>query len=141
MQQGKRCRAIEDNMFALGHEHERHEIKIALADARTFPDHAREFNLLFLCEQRINRTLHRNLEQLKTLQAERKQQQAHDLEEAKLLAQLSLSNGLPFDPAQNGFVFSNAEINRAIDRDNRLKQAREAACAPRKPQPLAARAA
>src|SRR5579862_5506584 len=31
-----RARAIENNMFALGHEGERRELQIALADARTF---------------------------------------------------------------------------------------------------------
>jgi len=47
-----RARAIENNMFALGHEHERRELQLALADARTFQDHAKEFNLLTLYEQR-----------------------------------------------------------------------------------------
>jgi hypothetical protein len=34
---------------------------------------------------------------------------------------------LPYDTDQNGFVFSIAEINRAIDRDNRLHEARQEA--------------
>jgi hypothetical protein len=42
----------------------------------------------------------------------------------------------------NGFVFSNAEINRAIDRNNRLREARklasEAVLAPRRPSAMAA---
>jgi hypothetical protein len=56
-------------------------------------------------------------------------------------------NGLPCHPEEdfghtgasascgsgNGFVFSPAEINRAIDRDNRLKAAKLAAIAPPKP--------
>ncbi len=60
------------------------------------------------------------------------------MEEAKLLAQASLANGVAYIPAQDGFVFSNGEINRAIDRDNRLKAAKEAES---KPQFTAARAA
>jgi hypothetical protein len=36
-------------------------------------------------------------------------------------------------PEENGFVFSPAEINRAIDRDNRLKAAKLAATSPQKP--------
>jgi len=133
-----RARAIENNMFALGHEHERRELQLALADARTFQDHAKEFNLLSIYEQRINRTLHRNLQQLQALQTERRKQREREIEEAKLLAQANLINGIPFDPQQNGFVFSTAEINRAIDRDNRLAEARALAS---RPQPLAARAA
>src|ERR1700684_678342 len=41
-----RARAIENNMFALGHEGERREVQIALADARTFQAQANQFQLL-----------------------------------------------------------------------------------------------
>jgi hypothetical protein len=132
-----RARAIETNMFALGHQHERREAQIALADARTFQTQAAAFNLLSLYEQRINRNLQRNLKLLGELQTERKAQHNQALEEAKLLAQLNLMNGLPYEPERNGFVFSIAEINRAIDRDNRLQAAKLAA----KPQSPIARAA
>ena len=101
--------------------------QIALADAATFQTQAAAFNLLSIYEQRINRNLQRNMKLLHELQAERKAQRNHAMEEAKLLAQLNLLNGLPYEPEQNGFVFSIAEINRAIDRDNRLKAAKLAA--------------
>ena len=144
-----RARAIENNMFALGHEGERREIHIALADARTFQNQASQFQLLTIYEQRINRNLQRNLKQLHELQTERKAQRDSAFEEAQLLAQLNLINGIPNDPAagseQNGFVFSNAEINRAIDRNNRLREARElqkeAGKTQSRPKPIAARAA
>jgi len=125
-----RARAIENNMFALGHEHQRRETQIALADAETFLRQAAAFNLLSIYEQRINRNLQRNMKLLKELQTERKLQHGQAMEEAKLLAQLNLMNGLPYEPERNGFVFSHTEINRAIDRDNRLKAARQAAIAP-----------
>jgi hypothetical protein len=160
-----RACAIENNMFALGHRHERREIQIALADAKTFLAHANQFNLLTLYEQRINRNLQRNMKLLKELQAERKAQHDQAMEEAKLLAQLNLMKGLPYEPeedfghtgasplcglknaggSKNGFVFSSAEINRAIDRDKRLKAAKLAAMPPAKQpvthQPTIARAA
>jgi hypothetical protein len=124
-----RARAIENNMFALGHEGESREIQIALADARTFQAQANQFQLLTIYEQRINRNLQRNMKQLHELQAERKAECEQAFEEAQLLAQLNLSKGLAYDPAAdfkpNGFVFSNAEINLAIDRNNRLQAARE----------------
>jgi hypothetical protein len=126
-----RARAIENNMFALGHEGERREIRIALADARTFQAYANQFQLLTLYEQRINRSLQQNLKQLQELQTERREQREQAFEEAQLLTQLNLMNGLPYDPdadaGKNGFVFSIAEINRAIDRDNRLQEARQEA--------------
>src|SRR5580700_8143500 len=94
-----RVRAIENNIFALGHEGERRETHIALADARTFQTEANQFQLLTVYEQRINRNLQRNLKQLQELQAERKARREQALEEAQLLAQLNLINGLPYDPA------------------------------------------
>jgi hypothetical protein len=41
---------------------------------------------------------------------------------------------LAYDPTSDGFVFSSAEINRAIDRGNRLEAARLAVIASKKPQ-------
>jgi hypothetical protein len=122
-----RACAIENNMFALGHQQERREVQIALADARTFQTQAASFNLLSLYEQRINRNLQRNMKLLQELQAGRKAQHDQALEEAKLLAQLNLMNGLAYEPERNGFIFSALEINHAIDRDNRLKAAKLAA--------------
>jgi hypothetical protein len=128
-----RAGAIENNMFALGHQHERREVQLALADAQTFLTQAAAFNLLTLYEQRINRNLQRNMKLLRDLQAERKAHHDQAMEEAKLLAQLNLMNGLPYQPEENGFVFSIAEINRAIDRNNRLKAAKLAATPSSKP--------
>ena len=133
-----RARAIENNMFALGHGHQHREAQIALADAETFQTQAAAFNLLSIYEQRINRNLQRNMKLLRELQTERKAEHDHAMEEAKLLAQLNLLNGLPYEPEQNGFVFSHTEINRAIDRDNRLKAARVAAMPPPSRNALAA---
>jgi hypothetical protein len=41
------------------------------------------------------------------------------MEEAQLLAQLTLTQGVSYDPNKDGFVFSSAEINQTIDRNNR----------------------
>jgi hypothetical protein len=128
-----RARAIENNIFALGHGHQHREAQIALADAATFLAQAAAFDRLSIYEQRINRNLQRNMKLLHDLQTERKTQHDHAMEEAKLLAQLNLMNGLPYEPERNGFVFSHTEINRAIDRDNRLKTARQAVIAPQSP--------
>jgi hypothetical protein len=90
-----RVSAIETNIFALGREHEHNPVRIALADAQTFLDQANKFQLLTIYQQRINRIMQRNLQQLRDLQAERRQQREAALEEAKLLARLNLINGLP----------------------------------------------
>ena len=128
-----RISAIETNMFALGHRDQRSEIQIALADARTFQERAAQFNLLSTYEQRINRNRQRNLKLLQELQAERKAATEEAMEEAKLLAQESLARGAAYEPNRDGFEFSSAQINRAIDRDNRLKAAKTAELKPSKP--------
>ncbi|HTA47620.1 MAG TPA: hypothetical protein VK789_34505 [Bryobacteraceae bacterium] len=133
-----RVAAIENNIFALGRSRHHGEVRNALDDAQSFLDHARELNLLSLYEQRIHRNMQRNLNQLRELQKEREAESRRRMEEAKLLAQQSLANGIPFNPVENGFEFSTAEINRAIDKDNRLTEARRAAAAARNHATLAA---
>jgi hypothetical protein len=108
----KRIRAVEAEIFAKGDP------------AEIFLEHAKELSLLTLYEQRINRNIQRNLAQLKALQTERKAEHDRQMEQAQLLSQLSIIKGLPYNPAQDGFVFSNAEINFQIDRNTRLKEAR-----------------
>ncbi len=71
-----RASAIEDNIFALGFtdhagdiDSDHPEIHAALTAARTFTREAKSIELLTLYEQRINRTLQRNLALLQQLQA------------------------------------------------------------------------
>ena len=107
-----RIREIETAIFAQG-------------DPGTiFLQHAKELERLTLYESRISRNIQRNLAQLKSMQADRKAERAQQMAEARLLAQLSLSQGHAYDPARDGFVFSSPEINAQIDRDNRLQTAR-----------------
>ena len=98
-----RAVAIDANMFALGRGPKcgknGHEIRNALADARTFQERAAQFNLLTLYEQRINRNRQRNLKQLQELQAERAQHtEETQTEQTEPVAEA------------NGFEFSNTEI-------------------------------
>jgi hypothetical protein len=129
-----RVPALENNMFALGHTNERSEVRIALADARTFQTQADQFSLLTIYEQRINRNVQRNLKLLRDLikerKAERKARHDEAIEEAKILTQGTLTNAAtaatPLPVNKNGFEFSNAEIGR----DNILKAASLAAITP-----------
>jgi transcription termination factor NusB len=154
-----RIRAIENNIFALCSSEaadtirtEDPEVHAALATAQVFLDESRQFQLLTLYEQRITRNVQKAMKQLEEIQTARKAARKEAIEEAKLLAQLSLTERLaqspgdpittkpvqeevrssliPTTPRQgetllvNGFVFSTTEINREIDRDNRLNQAK-----------------
>ncbi len=61
---------------------------------------------------------------LRQFQTERKAARKEQMEQAMLLAQQSLIKGLPYNPVNDGFVYSTSEINREIDRTSRLNEAR-----------------
>jgi hypothetical protein len=124
-----RASAIEDNLFAIGFSQhadefaaEHPQVQAAYASARVFTTESKQLERLTLYEQRINRSLQKNLSLLQTLQATRKEQRRHEIEDAKKLFQLSEMKHLPYDPAKDGFVFSNDQIHAAIDRDRRLER-------------------
>jgi hypothetical protein len=125
-----RISAVEDNLFALGlHEHggklhlEHEQIDAALTAARVFTMESKQLQLLTLYEQRINRSLQKNLAMLKQLQATRKAEHEAAMKEAATLLKLSEMRGVEYQPARDGFVFSCDQIHAAIDRQHRLDRA------------------
>jgi hypothetical protein len=138
----QRIRALENDVFALGHfseaaaiDTEDAEVHVSLTRAQVFLDRSKELERLTLYEQRINRALEKNRKQLEELQAERVRLREQALEQARLLRQLAGAKQFaeagqqePYDPAADaheiGFVFSSEEIERALDHEYRLQQAR-----------------
>jgi hypothetical protein len=122
-----RAAAIEDNLYALGHyagpdagEDNNTQVEDAMRAAATFVKQAKNLQLLSLYEQRLNRTLQKNIALLQSIQTERKLRRAAEMEEAKRLLQLSEMKNIPYDPKRDGFVLSVNEIHHAIDRHRRL---------------------
>src|SRR5580698_10944814 len=125
-----RISAIEDNLFALGQLQNAGqacpdvpEIDAALISARVFTQESKQLQLLTLYEQRINRSLQKNLAILQQLQATRKATDEAAMQEASTFLKLSEMRGLEYVPANDGFVFSTAQIHAAIDRQHRLQRA------------------
>jgi hypothetical protein len=141
-----RLRAVETNMYAIGtQEHslslcspgndnpdliihaDNPEIHTAMSAAMTFSSESQKFALMSICEQRLNRNIHKNLETLRKLQAERKANHEKDRAEEIVLARYSEIKGLPYSapaaPTVNGSVFSNREIFTAANRLTTLKVA------------------
>jgi len=125
-----RASAIEDNLFALGQLQnggqacpDVPQIDAALTTAHVFTQESKQLQLLTLYEQRINRSLQKNLAMLQQLQATRKAEQAAAMKEAAALLQLSEMRGLEYFPTKDGFAFSTAQIHAAIDRSQRLERA------------------
>ncbi len=63
------------------------------------------------------------------------------MKEARKLQQLNEMKGLPYEPIKDGFVFSNAEIRAAIDKDRRLNRANQTHFSRHKPKKQYAQAA
>jgi hypothetical protein len=126
-------RAVEMNIYALGAEHPAatasdFRVQPAVADAATFMKDSDRFLRLGLCEQRLTRSLHKNLAALRDLQAERRRLESEDRAEAVLLARYSDIKGLPWQSpttaSRNGFVFTKTEILAAAHRASTLEVAR-----------------
>ena len=123
-----RASAVEDNLYALGHYQgeiadpgNHAQIEDAFNAANTFSKQAKNLQLLSLYEQRLNRTVQKNLALLKSLQIERKARRNAEMEEAKRLLHLSEMKNIPYEPGKDGFVFSVNEIHREIDIQRRLE--------------------
>ena len=126
-----RIRSIEDGIFALGHTYPKNQIDsgapqadVLLSEATTFMRSSKDILNITLYESRINRTLKKNMEELRALQAERKAAEEKALEEAQLLHLLAIHQGQTFDPQTAGFAFSSEKIVFLVERKRQLKQAR-----------------
>ena len=71
---------------------------------------------------RLSRQFQKTLEQLRSIQAERRERERRHLKEAADLLELHKYKGIPFEPAEHGFVFSKDEIERFLQRQSNKKQ-------------------
>jgi hypothetical protein len=127
----RRVRTTEDTLFALGHEegqgdfdatHE--EIHAAYTNAKSFRANAQAFANLSIYEQRIHRGIEKATKQLEALQAARKERWNHEQFQVLMLHDFNKMNSLPYNPAEDGFVYSAKEIEIEARRRDRLEHAR-----------------
>ncbi len=144
-----RGRAIETNMFAVGHfgpgfpgnpdtmhfgtaglDIANPEIDAAVTAAQVFASGPNKFQLLSLYMQRTNRDMQKTLDRLTALQTERKARCKEDLEELAALLEHNEIRHLPVDrtetKGQNGFVFYFHQIHAFVTRKRQMKQAENA---------------
>ena len=79
---------------------------------------------LALYSHRLSRQFHKSLDQLRQIQADRSDQESRDLKRAAALLEMHKTKGIPYDPAEDGFVFSNDQIETYSHRLMRLNQSR-----------------
>ena len=104
----------------------------ACAAARAFEMHNKTLANLTLYEQRISRQFERNLKLLKETQAERKRQEASDVNDAIMLKeyhdelQAQQPQPVPYNPSDDQFVFSNSMLESHMARKDRRAAALDA---------------
>jgi hypothetical protein len=125
-----RAAAVETNLFSLGITESEDRIRAshpdaeaALAMAFAYREHNRAFANLGIYRQRLAREFERTLVLLRQIQSERRQNEERQLDGAAMILKMHQDANLPYQPAQDGFVFSKAEIEAYIEREERWQQA------------------
>jgi hypothetical protein len=127
-----RAAAVETNLYSLGiTEMEDHirathpEAETALAMALAYREHNRAFANLGIYRQRLTREFERTLILLRQIQAERRTNEERQLDNAAKILKMHQDANLPYQPSDDGFVFSKAEIESYIGREERWQQAND----------------
>jgi hypothetical protein len=130
-----RAAAVETNLFSLGITEMEDRVRAnhpdaeaALAMALTFRDNVHAFSNISIYAQRLSRQFERTLNQLRQIQAERCATEERQLGEAAKILKMHKSESLPsfaapYNPAEDGFVFSTDQIETFLRRQNRREQA------------------
>ncbi|HTS49236.1 MAG TPA: hypothetical protein VMH05_14895 [Bryobacteraceae bacterium] len=87
----------------------------------------RTLSTLGLHGARLSRQFQKTLQQLREIQAERLARRAQDLKQAAGILELHKHKSLPYDPAQDGFVFSKEEVEAHSQRLMRQNESRQIA--------------
>jgi len=106
------------------------EAGLLTAPAATVEDlheQTRALSNLSIYEQRLWRQFEKAVKELREIQAERREQESDQIKSDARLLEMHKEEGIPYNPADDGFVFSNDQIETYIHRCNRLDQSYEAA--------------
>src|SRR5271168_3440511 len=95
-------------------------IMTAVIESVVARDLSKELALMSLYGQRTQRAYEKYKKELNELQEKRQTEEAAQREEARLLFQLADTQGLAYDPKEDGFVFSAQFIRAHAERHHRL---------------------
>jgi hypothetical protein len=114
--------ALENNLLTLGIVQnvtdQTDQVSTALAIAASLDSQTRALANLSIHGQRLARQFDKTLTLLRELQTTRRAQEANELEQAANLVQMHRKNKEPYHPSQDGFVFSDEEIETFIARQD-----------------------
>jgi hypothetical protein len=88
-------------------------------------DAHRALATLGLHYQRLSRQFQKAVDHLREIQSERRHEQEREIKRAAGLLELHKRKGIPYDPAQDGFVFSRDQIEAHTRRLMRLNESRQ----------------
>jgi hypothetical protein len=101
------------------------EAEAALAMALAFRENDRAFANISIYRQCLTRQFEHTLAQLRQIQAERRKNEQRQLDDAAKILKMHQDANLPYQPADDGFVFSKSEIETYINREERWQQAND----------------
>jgi hypothetical protein len=113
--------AAEDQLDSI-HTNEPRAVS-ALALAKAFHHQSHALANISIYEQRLARLFDRTLKQLREIQAERREHERSQMIDAAEILEMHQERDIPYDPAEDGFVFSIPEVQTFIQRRDRLDEA------------------
>jgi len=129
----ERSKTHEQGFMALGHAEQPGEVicddpetHAAITEAGAFRDNPQAFATLSIYEQRITRSIHKNMKVLQEMQKERKAAEQAAMDEAVLLHNYHKMLGEVWNPQQDEFVYSADQVSREAARRARLEEAKTA---------------
>jgi hypothetical protein len=122
-----RVAALETNLLTSGITYTSpiatadHQIQNALSIVASLEAQSKALSNLSMHSQRLSRQFERTVNQLRDLQKTRRAQEARDLDHYLDITEMYEAKGEPYDPSDDGFVFSEDQINAAQRTRNRAR--------------------
>ncbi len=127
-----RVAALETNLLTLGMINPSpiadapSQIQDAMSIVAALESQSKALSNLSLHSQRLSRQFERTVAQLRDLQEIRRAKENSDLNDLLDIMEMYESKGETYEPSEDGFVFSQTQINRAILTRNRERLLEEA---------------
>ncbi|HTB12776.1 MAG TPA: hypothetical protein VK752_14440 [Bryobacteraceae bacterium] len=128
-----RVAALETNLLTLGVANQLspfsdspQQVQDAMSIVASLESQSKALSNLSLHSQRLSRQFERTVAQLQKLQETRRAKEEQDLDNFLDITEMYEEKGETYDPSEDGFVFSEPQINDAILRRNREREADKA---------------
>jgi len=128
-----RAASLEANLYTLAAAHQPDplteapdQVQATMAIAAALDNQSKALMNLSLHSQRLSRQFERTVTQLRDLQKTRLSLERDQLNDLVRIMEMYESKGKTYNPSQDGFVFTEQEINRAIQSRTRRNLATEA---------------